>query len=338
MASLTRRHQTLSLLFFIFSISAFSQALTPANDECSNAVTLCAGVVDSSSNIGANNTPATDTVCFFVDATVWFSFTTNKSGGNVSVVISDIKNCNGNNLLQAFLISAERPCDRSTYEKIDCEPNGSNSLITLNGNLSPNKKYWVMVDGRGSPPPVAECEFNITVSGPGVEDDCNAGPDQYLISGETTTIEADVIPGSTVLWTPAVAINDPTAIKADVSPSGTITYTLTAMQNGCPCTDQVTIYVKPKIVPTNTITPNGDGANDVWKVVNLELYPEATVDIFTRWGEKVFSSKGYKTGEEWDGTNHGLSLPAGTYFYVITLGIESETVPTEHGGFITLIR
>jgi gliding motility-associated-like protein len=63
----------------------------------------------------------------------------------------------------------------------------------------------------------------------------------------------------------------------------------------------------------NTFTPNGDGINDTWVIPNLEYYPKSTVNIFNRWGQKLFSSTGYPV--PWDGTYQGSQLPTGTYYY-----------------------
>jgi hypothetical protein len=45
---------------------------------------------------------------------------------------------------------------------------------------------------------------------------------------------------------------------------------------------------------TNTFTPNGDGINDYWKINNIENYPNAVIQVFTRYGQKIFESKGYQ--------------------------------------------
>lgn len=85
----------------------------------------------------------------------------------------------------------------------------------------------------------------------------------------------------------------------------------------------------------NAISPNGDGKNDVWKLEFLSLlYPNAEVDIFNRWGENVYSSKGYQT--PWDGTYKGQLLPVGTYYYVINLN--DSTIKEPFKGGVLLIR
>ena len=109
---------------------------------------------------------------------------------------------------------------------------------------------------------------------------------------------------------------------------------------GCSDTARVAIKINnitneiSTLIP-NAISPNGDGKNDVWKLEFLKLlYPNAEVDIFSRWGEQLFSSKGYS--EPWDGTFKGQLLPVGTYYYVINLN--DSSIPEPLKGGILLIR
>lgn len=67
----------------------------------------------------------------------------------------------------------------------------------------------------------------------------------------------------------------------------------------------------------NLVTPNGDGTNDIWKVVNLlecGLYSMNEVWIYNRWGTEVFHAKDISREEEfWDPDE--TNSPDGTYFY-----------------------
>ncbi|RZK64200.1 MAG: gliding motility-associated C-terminal domain-containing protein, partial [Pedobacter sp.] len=67
----------------------------------------------------------------------------------------------------------------------------------------------------------------------------------------------------------------------------------------------------------NSITPNGDGINDTWRLPGAENYPNAEFCIFNRNGGRVFYSKGYP--REFDGTYNGKPLSIGVYYYVIDL-------------------
>ncbi|MGM0648483.1 MAG: gliding motility-associated C-terminal domain-containing protein, partial [Bacteroidota bacterium] len=70
-------------------------------------------------------------------------------------------------------------------------------------------------------------------------------------------------------------------------------------------------------------SPNGDRINDLFVITGIEFYPENSIVIFNRWGDKVFKASPYRN--TWDGTSTlGISnsdkLPVGTYFYLLDLG------------------
>lgn len=83
----------------------------------------------------------------------------------------------------------------------------------------------------------------------------------------------------------------------------------------------------------DTFSPNNDGANDQWNIGNINLYPDAVVQIFDRSGMLVFESEGDYFG--WDGTYNGKNVPMGVYYFVIDLKTTGRQVRT---GSINLIR
>jgi gliding motility-associated-like protein len=68
----------------------------------------------------------------------------------------------------------------------------------------------------------------------------------------------------------------------------------------------------------NTLTPNGDGINDLWLIPGLQNNTTTLVQVFNRSGTKVFESKGYAA--PFDGKSNGKALPIGTYYYIINPG------------------
>ena len=66
------------------------------------------------------------------------------------------------------------------------------------------------------------------------------------------------------------------------------------------------------------LSPNGDGNNDSWEIQGLVDYPDASVTVFDRWGQKVYS--GTSQDPAWDGTTNGRECPTADYYYVIDLG------------------
>ena len=76
-------------------------------------------------------------------------------------------------------------------------------------------------------------------------------------------------------------------------------------------------------------TPNSDGYNDTWHVINAQNYPGLTVEVFDRFGKQMTSLTSNSPG--WDGTHNGKKLATNTYWYKITY--EERTTY----GFFTLI-
>ena len=109
-------------------------------------------------------------------------------------------------------------------------------------------------------------------------------------------------------------------------------YTLNVDSAGCQGIDS--IYIVVGVMPYDAITPNGDGMNDTWEILDINSYPDGTVKVFNRWGEVVHECSGGTNYIPWDGTYEGELLAVGTYYYVIDLnnGDEPQTGP------ITILR
>jgi uncharacterized repeat protein (TIGR01451 family) len=89
----------------------------------------------------------------------------------------------------------------------------------------------------------------------------------------------------------------------------------------------------PTVVPLlgdliiyNGISDNGDGSNDAFTIKGIERFPENLVEIFNRWGVKVFDQNGYGQpgAKKFRGISEGRStiresekLPEGTYYWIL---------------------
>lgn len=94
----------------------------------------------------------------------------------------------------------------------------------------------------------------------------------------------------------------------------------------------LTIIAPTVLVIPNTFTPNNDGVNDSWKIPALASYPDCLVQIFNRYGSKVYSSVGYTV--PWDGTYKGAEVPDGVYYYII----DTKVLPGKASGYVNVIR
>jgi gliding motility-associated-like protein len=155
-----------------------------------------------------------------------------------------------------------------------------------------------------------------------------------MLEGDPITLKASATGNSlTYKWTPSTGLNHDNILNPVVNAIDNTTYTLTVTSaDNCTAQASVKLLVKKKLVIPNAFTPNGDGINDTWKIKYIENYPGCTVDIFNRFGEKLYSSVNYMV--EWDGTYKGSYLPAGTYYYII----DPKNGRTTVSGSVTIIR
>ncbi len=132
--------------------------------------------------------------------------------------------------------------------------------------------------------------------------------------------------------------------STEINPShifayGNITITTLTAYSNIGCSDTMTYTLNAgnfeeqfNLTPPTVLTPNGDGINDLFRLGIPSAISSCTnIEIFNRWGMKVFESKGQNVG--WNGrTTAGIKVPAGTYFYVVSInGIIKK-------GSITLLR
>lgn len=134
-------------------------------------------------------------------------------------------------------------------------------------------------------------------------------------------------------WTPATGLDHDDIANPVASPAQDVTYqVVVTSQHGCEAMATVSVKVLKFLVVPNVFTPNGDGVNDIWNVKYLESYPNNKVDVYNRYGEKVYSSIGYSV--PWDGKYNGSYLPPGTYYYIIDPKNGREVI----AGNVTIIR
>jgi len=82
-------------------------------------------------------------------------------------------------------------------------------------------------------------------------------------------------------------------------------------------------------------TPNGDGYNDTWNVINDPSMSISRVIIFDRYGKLIKQLDPASGG--WDGTFNGRELPADDYWFLIYYR-GTGSVPEEYKGNFTLKR
>jgi gliding motility-associated-like protein len=140
-------------------------------------------------------------------------------------------------------------------------------------------------------------------------------------------------------WTPKTGTSNPFFNELTVTPYDTTMYYVSVTDdNGCIGTDSVRVNVYGKtvmLIPT-AFSPNGDGTNDIFKIVkHLNIRKLNAFDVYDRWGNLVFSSTDINKG--WDGTVNGEPVNEGVYVWKVqAVTYDKETI--NKSGNITLLR
>jgi uncharacterized repeat protein (TIGR01451 family)/gliding motility-associated-like protein len=149
----------------------------------------------------------------------------------------------------------------------------------------------------------------------------------YIMPGETFNLELVVrINSETTLGTIITNRVDVMSITIDPNLANNTAF------------DEVEVIPTDLFIP-DVFSPNNDGFNDKFIIRGLDRYPNNSLIIINRWGNKVFEAAPYTN--DWDGTNQfgitvgGDDLPVGTYYFILDLG---ETGGRQERGFIYLTR
>lgn len=245
-------------------------------------------------------------------------------------------------------IAAENPMDVYTYEWT----NESGTILGTfdNLNVTSGGKYFVtatstngtlcsrtaMIEINESNIAVLENSF-VTI----IDESTNIGS-QNNLSISIDTISNDLGPGDyqfaivntdTNERTPFAGFQDEPLFE---NLEGGIYQIIVNDKNGCSpdTTLLVSVIQFPKF-----FTPNGDGENDTWLVkgANQTFYPNASINIFNRFGKLVAQIPIDSNG--WDGTYGGKLLPSDDYWFNVTLIPADSTKPAiNKKGNFSLLR
>lgn len=86
------------------------------------------------------------------------------------------------------------------------------------------------------------------------------------------------------------------------------------------CETKDTVYVKPgncceNIFAADAFTPNGDGNNDIWRIITSTGIEVKHFAIYNRWGDKVWEAEDQR--DTWDGRQKNRIVDNGTYYYIL---------------------
>jgi len=166
------------------------------------------------------------------------------------------------------------------------------------------------------------------------------GNDTTLCGTETMFLDAGFF--SSYNWSTGDIINPVTVAGNRMEPEPIWVEVTDA--NGCRGSDTIILNVCDAALlfanMPNTITPGeegsaGDGYNDEWVIPNIELFPDAVLEIYDRWGRLVYRTSNV-AGEPWKGeTMSGKALPMDAYYFVLDIKVSNVKPVT---GYVNLIR
>ncbi len=124
-----------------------------------------------------------------------------------------------------------------------------------------------------------------------------------------------------------------------LSPDSSLVFSVVGI-NGAGCTDtarlKLTVFdTLLDIYPTSIITPNNDGINDFWQIINIDFFPKNIIFIYNEVNQLVKTINNFNSNTEWKGLDYyGSPLKNGQYFYIIDLYKNNIYYRTKKGEFL----
>ncbi|MBK7432452.1 MAG: gliding motility-associated C-terminal domain-containing protein [Chitinophagaceae bacterium] len=188
------------------------------------------------------------------------------------------------------------------------EVNGANYLwnndsLTNRITSSGAGTYWLQIEQNGCS---IRDSVNIALLPPPV---VNIGPDTSLCKFQSVTLDAAQAFGDSYLWS-----TGETAPSIQVRDIGT--YHVKVTRNGCIASDTLSVgWGDCSIFIPSAFTPNGDGKNDQFGLLNGTTLKNFFFEVFDKWGQPMFITK--DVSEKWDGTHKKARMPNGTYVWIL---------------------
>jgi gliding motility-associated-like protein len=168
-----------------------------------------------------------------------------------------------------------------------------------------------------------------------------AGNDTSVVMNQSFQLNAIDLTKSGFInfsWSPSFGLSNSSIKNPIAILSSDARYIVTAKTAaGCEAKDDISIKVFAQAdfyVPT-AFTPNGDGLNDILKLIPIGIKELKYFNIYNRWGQLVFSTTDPSKG--WDGTIAGQQQ--GTFVFVwVAEAIDYKGNVIRKKGTVTLIR
>ena len=152
--------------------------------------------------------------------------------------------------------------------------------------------------------------------------------DTLLCTGDTIVLSPGIF--DTYLWQDGSVQSSFAVARGGV-------YAVTVSNQCGTATKQVNITEQICTIAFPTgFTPNGDGLNDVFKVVNGYHLQYFHLSIINRWGQPIFKSS--EPAKGWNGMLNGKPADTGTYIWFCEYKKPGSTAIISIKGVVTLIR
>ncbi len=268
------------------------------------------------------------------------SFPTNLNVGTYSVTITDSHNCSLvlNNIIVGQPASALAVSEDSVQHASCFGSHDGLIIVHGHGGTSPYQYSWSDSTHANSVAFLAAGNYTVTVSDDNgcivVDTVTILQPEAIVIHSEITNATCtDGTDGKIVLiltggnppyqynWS-----NNTTLATAENLHAGTYTVTVSDQSN-CTETNPFTVNADDAecLKIPQLITTNGDNINDLFEILGIQYYPEVSIEIFDRWGDKVFSFSGTGTeyanpSNQWDGSYKGKNeCSLCSYVYIVNV-------------------
>ena len=211
----------------------------------------------------------------------------------------------------------------NTYPFYNWSISSNDTILAINGDtitFISNVSSVVTVEAISSNGCAFTDEVNIVNSTPQI----TLGDDVSLLRGESIVLS--VSGEAPYSWSTAQMTQ-----SIEVSPVITTHYVANAFDpaTGCVGSDTIRVFVGMN----EGFSPNDDGYNDVWKIDYLNQYENTHIELYNRWGKKLWESDSPNI-INWDGKYNGEDVPVGSYYYIITMGNGNDPIT----GPVTIVR
>jgi gliding motility-associated-like protein len=152
------------------------------------------------------------------------------------------------------------------------------------------------------------------------------GPDAFLCSSDTLSIS----PGKflSYVWQDGSSLDQYTVRKPGF-------YSVTVTNNCGSAADNILVSDKScNVYFPSVFTPNKDGKNEVFKILNATNLQDFYMALYNRWGQKIFETRDYTKG--WDGTVGGEPVEIGAYVW--NCEFKKSSIPNRFRGTVILVR